>query len=444
MLKLLIFCVFSAAIPAQTSDLINRARSLAPEFAADQLLRIANSKLITDPKERKALLLEAFEYARNAERPSGVSLRKDVLLEPPVDALRTSTRLGIDRVQLMARALGPLTALDPKAATESALIVSLESSDSTPCSAWSTPEVGPFFTLFPTLISSARGSAREALMAHALAQVQSPFYYAPALEFANNLPSDLKPQALATLASKRPQLEPRGAQRTLLWMQSPEGLLTFYDADLARSLDQLWAAMERDSTCDQSEWKARVKEALSWLESKEPNKREIAMSMLQPDLRQKPLETLRVQGLQELSQQLTSLLIDGKGLVTSQQERRGDAWKGRLQQVLTKAAQWQPASNDDRTAFFHWKCDFYVSAIILLDPIGDADPIYREFAQYLAQEARSMDRFEWFGSAWRLISTAATSPQRKSALQVLREGPDPTLAAYAELLEALESPGFIN
>src|ERR1041384_4049837 len=79
---LLIFCAVVAleaqkppepakapAMSKKMQELVERARSVPPEFSADALLRIAESDAVTDSGVKKELIEEAFRKAGGAQEP---------------------------------------------------------------------------------------------------------------------------------------------------------------------------------------------------------------------------------------------------------------------------------------------------------------------------------------------------------------------------------------
>src|SRR5258708_1573146 len=50
--------------------LLNRAHTLPPEFAADILLKVAESRLVPDKSLKRELIDEVFNIARNVQRTS--------------------------------------------------------------------------------------------------------------------------------------------------------------------------------------------------------------------------------------------------------------------------------------------------------------------------------------------------------------------------------------
>lgn len=104
----------SAELPREMEDLLGRARSAPPEFAADALIRIAESGRIPDRAMRLDLLEEAFRVAAGAQQPV-----RQVIVDTVGDEelreeyLHRAFELGLDALSLRLRAVEALLRLEP-------------------------------------------------------------------------------------------------------------------------------------------------------------------------------------------------------------------------------------------------------------------------------------------------------------------------------------------
>jgi hypothetical protein len=98
--------------------LVSEVRSAPPEFAADLLIRIAESKQITDVKWRKELLVDAFGVASGAQQ----SVRRVMTGPYPVDTsagyLGKALTQQLDALSLRCRAIEALLTVDKAKARE--------------------------------------------------------------------------------------------------------------------------------------------------------------------------------------------------------------------------------------------------------------------------------------------------------------------------------------
>lgn len=98
--------------------LINYARSTTAEFGADILIRIADSKAITNKPRKRELLEDAFRLAGRAQQP----IRRAALTGTRVDTrsgyLSSAFNLKLDTLSLQCRAVKAMSSVDPEKARE--------------------------------------------------------------------------------------------------------------------------------------------------------------------------------------------------------------------------------------------------------------------------------------------------------------------------------------
>src|ERR1017187_4329541 len=94
--------------PAVFADLADRARSLPPEFAADALLRIADSPNVTDVAWKREVLEDAFHLAAGAQQPfarrNGTGW--------PTNPFDKSYAQGMDACTLQSKAVDAMLTID--------------------------------------------------------------------------------------------------------------------------------------------------------------------------------------------------------------------------------------------------------------------------------------------------------------------------------------------
>jgi len=104
--------------PLEIVFFINNVRSAPPEFAADLLIRIAESKKIADLAWKRELIEEAFRLAPSAQQ----AVKRVALPSSPTDTrtgfLAQAFELKLDALSLQCRALNAMLAVDTKKARE--------------------------------------------------------------------------------------------------------------------------------------------------------------------------------------------------------------------------------------------------------------------------------------------------------------------------------------
>src|SRR5581483_2775490 len=106
------------ALPKNIQELVDRARSVPPEFAADVLLRLAESDLVKDADAKRDLIEEAFRRAAGAQEPV-----KRLSLRPGGGDTRVSFQArafaqDLDGLTLQSRAVIDMVKVDKAKARE--------------------------------------------------------------------------------------------------------------------------------------------------------------------------------------------------------------------------------------------------------------------------------------------------------------------------------------
>lgn len=98
--------------PVETLALIDQARALAPEFSADILLRVADSRLVNDRKWKQELIEEAFLTGGRAPLP----YRQHGETQTDTRSARAVWDNKLDALSLQTRAVDLMLAIDPQRA----------------------------------------------------------------------------------------------------------------------------------------------------------------------------------------------------------------------------------------------------------------------------------------------------------------------------------------
>jgi hypothetical protein len=175
-------CVFAA--PAPVPDvLLEQARAAPPEFAADALLRLAESGKRT-PEKRIALMEEAFRLAQSAH------------FQMPYRSFRNGTdsreatqsqayRMRLDALSLETRAVAALVPLDPAKARQYFEEIRVPQLPALTCSDNLIPEAGSFYQVLGTIVQNTFSRADREKEEHLnfllgyVARITSPVQLAP-------------------------------------------------------------------------------------------------------------------------------------------------------------------------------------------------------------------------------------------------------------------------
>jgi hypothetical protein len=150
--------------PALTDDkevlaIVDAARALAPEFAADIHLQLAASSLIPKPHGKRQLIEEAFEAAAHAE------------LEYPRIVTNASTdsltyvryrETDLDALTLRTRAITAMLAIDAARARALFERIMLPEAPATPCEVRAIPDFRPYYKAAASIYTGAFNTKERA------------------------------------------------------------------------------------------------------------------------------------------------------------------------------------------------------------------------------------------------------------------------------------------
>src|SRR5580693_682559 len=105
---------FAATHPPVLAGLVDRARALPPEFAADALLRIIGVPAFTDVAWKREVLEDAFHLASGAQEP----FARRNWTGSPASIFEKAYAQGLDACTLQCKAVHAMLAIDYKKARE--------------------------------------------------------------------------------------------------------------------------------------------------------------------------------------------------------------------------------------------------------------------------------------------------------------------------------------
>jgi hypothetical protein len=115
----LVACLAAAQTPDAIAELIQAARMVPAEFGSDALLRIAESGVLRDRKEKAALIEEAFEMATGATFQTELSpALQNLHADSRYGTLYSAYHLKLDAMSLKCRAVQAMLPLEKAKARE--------------------------------------------------------------------------------------------------------------------------------------------------------------------------------------------------------------------------------------------------------------------------------------------------------------------------------------
>jgi hypothetical protein len=480
-------CLAGAAPRAAAADapalqeLIDRARAAPAEFAADALLRLAQSPQL-DSERRRVLIEEAFRRAAGARHPLKMRLAMPQFRTGPAAFMDKVYAQNMDVMSLQCRAVRAMLPLDANKAREMFRAVPRPKLERVVCDDALVPDVAAFYQTVAEIAAKAftptevkEGEAFQFVSSFAQS-LQSPVEVGPLSRLLVDVP--LEPQQFGGLVASF-----SGALRDLA------GDDRSFSATISRAGnigESIAALMARSAGLDVSAvplaeaYRAYLVRHLGGERCADSVDREPMSFGVAPapdaQLAQDPVryfnEKLLPEGVKPIAgeevlpsktegaaggmracesqeckhvaQLYTALLFAPNGLPYGPEKRNTTEWQSKLKEYLAALAAWKDDPSATAGEHFQQKCLFY-SNLFNVVPLGpDRETVLRSYLEYLQRNAFGREnRIEWFLPVNGLI--ALVSLDRSSLRNFyldLRNSPDPIISLYAEVEEiAPRQPG---
>ncbi len=146
-------------------ELVERARSTPPEFAASTLLRVADSASITEPAWKIELIEEAFRLAAQGQHPVRKKLIQGAPLEGSISSLSWAYQQNLDRLTLESTAVERMLKLDKKKASDLFWEIRVPMLVKAECSDFLINDTSPYLNAFAAVRQSAISGKKDKLEA---------------------------------------------------------------------------------------------------------------------------------------------------------------------------------------------------------------------------------------------------------------------------------------
>ncbi|HWQ54688.1 MAG TPA: hypothetical protein VN442_13470 [Bryobacteraceae bacterium] len=479
---LFLLAAWLAAAPQDGVDLdglIDRARSVPAEFAADALIRLAQSDRVAKAKKPE-LLEEAFRRATGAQQP---------LKKRAIPAVRTGAAAFLNRAfaqdldanSLQCRAVRGMLELNPRKAREMFTDIPRPAPAKLTCDDALVPDVSIYYETLAEVAKSGFSAAEI--------EDDEPFKLLASYVAALSSPTQVGPIArlLASSPLKRPQLDAlamsfggslknlSGDDRSFSQAISRQGgagqgiaslaarctemeisslpLLEAYRAFLVRHFTAnrctdggerggiAFGVVAKDDTVEQDP--ARFfNESLRVDPIKPLGADEVQPAKLEGAAGQQ--NSCDSQDCRRLVGLYRELIFDSRGLPYGPDKKATSEWQAKAKEYLGALAAWKEETGASTADLFQQKCALYSEFANVVPNGPDRVAVLRAFLAFLSQNSvQRENRAEWFLPVNSLV--ARVSLQRASLDELWRDmrgSADPLIALYCELEElAPRSPG---
>jgi hypothetical protein len=460
--------VCAIAAPPSPDSLIDAARAMPAEFAADALIRIAGTDQVEKPKKIE-LLVEAFDRAAGAQLPYK---RRSALMHPDGQAGYWSRVYlqDMDVLSLRLRAVGALLPLDGEKAREMFARIPPLKLPHASCDDFLVFDVSRFYDVLAEL--AAAGDAAPLIERYAGA-VASPVEIAPMAtvltdarlgdrEFETGLAAfsralqritgDDRSFATASTVGVRIQKLVAEAKKRQV---SPLPLLEAYRVYLVINLSA--------PRCADDDLMQGGSTSLGLFTGQPSNEMgEDVVTFFNTKLLMPPVKRIEEQdatptrlegaatGLrmcqdadcQAIAKKCRGLMVNDIGLPYPPGERAKPEWQARFRAMLSTIAGWKRQPEAPASEYYEEKTEAYRQLLSLSNDVEDRELAVRGLLDFVSgNEFQQQGRAEWFLPINGLIARCGLDPMGFGKLaEELRRSKDPVIALYANLEAAAPRP----
>jgi hypothetical protein len=415
MRKLIFFLIAASLFGAQRKfprgfePVAQLALSAPPEFAADGLLRLVESKKITDVPTEIELIQQAFDLAASAHFRVGMRAISSVTPDSRAGSLGKAYALNLDSVALQSRAVVDMLPLDKSKARLMFSSISGMDLPSLTCADPLVYEVTPFYHALTSVIQNgfnAKEIAKEdhvAFLLQYVAQVHNPAQIGP---MADVLKSDglTAKQNEAVIAQFGGVLESVSGD-TRSFATYSDSIAGAMAPEMMNSFHKFF---DKNNNTEQCKADAAKNEAY-W-------------------------QTPDAQRLLAGSRQLR--FGSSNRAVLTDADRGKPEWQQSLTDYEKEIADWDVAAEKSEADYYQQKCIVYEALMELIPPGPDRDKALGEFIAFIGNSnLQGQDPVSWFMPAHTMLERVRNTNGGEPAkvLAAFEASGNPVLALYATL-----------
>lgn len=452
----------------ELQTILDGATAAPPEFGADILIRVAESKKVVNRAAKIDLLSKAFDLSAMAEQPVKRAGVAGGFGDAPSRLLARAYRLNLDKLSLQSRVVNDMLPLDAAKARARFEEIQFPSLSPVGCEERLTYDVGLFYEALGKVArlgftaADKRKGRRIALLTPFIGTLQSHAQAKPAAEVLVN--ADLSTSDLGQLANvfagALSQL--RGDERSFAATAMGQGgssvsgsvvsLITALEAKeissvaVLRALRQYLVSNFGEVRCTavlpgQAD-RNPLPPAVGYFNQQFRQQLQIAqiapiaaeeLKNAHVDPGAPPKGYWQSPESKRLAADMRTLRFGDGDDRLSAAEKAAPAWSGQLTDFLTELDAWQP---DDEPAVnvFHQKSILYEGLADVVPRGAQRSQVIEAFVRFLQQNSGQVpNRMEWLVHAEDLLSGRIASDDREEVIQAFLNSGDPTLNLYARL-----------
>jgi hypothetical protein len=435
-----IFLVFLASVllaaeppklPEPYRSLVDLAQAAPPEFAADALLRIVESRKITSRDIQRDLVEQAFRLATTAKFPLRMKGLPGTLVDTRSGFLSRAYDLKLDALSLESRAVTDLLAVDVPAARELFQEIPLPALAPLTCDDAMVYDVDDFYLPMAAIVNSAFTPKERAKEEHVnfllgyLGQATSPAQLAPLA------------RVIKTVGVTK-------EQREILWNRF-NGLLETLQSDdrsYAATLGAISAEAGPEMQISLEKYKQRGQSCKGDRAAPSVPARPGNTRSNTPESTPKLDRYWQSEAAKRIRESGLRLRSTADGHFYTDAERATQAWQERLADFMGELAEWTPDQEQSEADYYHEKCIVFEMLVELTPPGAEREKTLGDFVDFISNsDLQQQSPVEWFMQANSMLERVRPYQHGELAklLEAYEHSGNPVLALAVTLESVLGS-----
>jgi len=454
--------------------LIGYARRAPREFAADSLMRIAESGKVTDQQLRRELIEESFQVAASAQNPTKRTIMPGTVIDTRAGYLSNAFRSDLDTLSLQCRAVNAMMAVDKRKARK--LFVEIPKLQLRPlkCEDSLVYDVSVFYETLNRIAQNTfspkemRRDEQVRFVELYVDGISSPAQIEPAAKVILSL--KISPSQLATLvhafsiALSRipdddrsfsvPWISPVGVIDPLVKTCNAKGLsadelLESFRGYLVKHFSATRCADSASQAQQRSIEATLINYFNNHLRLATYSRTKLILPLSEDDIRPAKIQGIAASDQYWKSSRARNLLLklqklrfasDGKNFTDA--EKQEPEWKLQLSEFLTDLTIWGQVDEKSEADYFHQKCVLYYGLLEVVPAGQTRDDVLRSFVAFLGDSNFEQNSpIEWYLHAKYILDLAhrAHGAERSKIIEVLDHSRSATLYLYGQMEKLLPS-----
>jgi hypothetical protein len=411
-------------LPEPYQSIAEQAHSVSPEFAADALLRLVESRKITNAEAQRDLLEQAFRLASSAKFRVRMRGLPGSLVDTRSGYLSRAYDLKLDTLSLASRAVRDMAPIDSARARAMFQEILRPVLAPLTCDDALVYDVSDYYRTLGMIVDSSFNEKERKKDEHINF-------------FLDYLQQATSPAQLAPLAAAIKTVGVTPEQRAILWNRLA-GLLENMQPD-DRSFSASLAEVERALPQELHPSLERYRNKSSGC------KDDAAVTAGLTNAEPQPAKTGSTPKIERYWESMaTHMLLEGakklrfgnEGKPLTDADRSSQEWQQQLTDYLRQLGEWVPGQEKSEADYYHQKCVVYEALVELIPAGPQRDTILTGYLDFIGNSSLQQESpVEWFMHAHSMLERvrSTNSGEPAKVLEGFQKSGNPILALYAAL-----------